>query len=149
MKQAIRAIVVRDNMLLVMKRNKFGKQYYTLIGGGIELHETPEVALHRELAEETGMHVGANRLVFVEEAPEPYGTQYVYWCEYLGGDPVLSQASEEALISQDGKNTYEPMWLAISELPDVPFVSEVLRHALIESFARGFPGSPVRLSENP
>ena len=41
----VRAIVVKENKLLVMHRNKFGHEYDTLVGGGIDVGETPEQAL--------------------------------------------------------------------------------------------------------
>ncbi len=145
MRQAIRAVVTNGDKMLVMRRNKFGKEYYTLIGGGIELGEELEMALRRELAEETGMQVGAARLVYVEDAGEPYGTQYVYWCEYQGGDPVLGANSEEAHISAAGQNTYEPMWLPVAELPNVNFVSGSLKAELISALQNGFPDEPMQL----
>jgi len=145
MKQAIRAVVTNNNQMLVMKRNKFGKEYYTLIGGAVEMGEELETALRRELMEETSMEVGAVQLVFVEEAEAPYGTQYVYWCEYKGGDPVLGADTVEAEINKSGKNTYEPMWLPIAELPNVNFVSKSLKQALIDSFQHGFPNEAAKL----
>lgn len=131
--------------MLVMKRNKFGKQYYTLIGGAVEIGEELEAALRRELLEETTLQVGRVQLVYIERADPPYGTQYVYWCEYQGGDPVLSPAAVEAEISKGGQNTYEPMWLPIADLPNVNFVSSSLKAALIEAFAHGFPSEPQQL----
>jgi ADP-ribose pyrophosphatase YjhB (NUDIX family) len=145
MKQAIRAIVTNNNQLLVMKRNKFGKEYYTLLGGAVEIGEELETALRRELMEEATMQVGRVQLVFIEEAEAPYGTQYVYWCEYQGGDPVLGADTIEAEINKGGQNTYEPMWLPLAELPNVNFVSKSLKAALVDSFAHGFPGEPTRL----
>jgi len=145
MRQAIRAVVINNDKLLVMKRNKFGKEYYTLIGDGIELDEDQETALRRELMEETGMQVGAVRLVYEEEPGEPYGTQFVYLCEYQGGEPVLSPDSIEAQISAAGQNTYEPMWLAIADLPNVNFVSGSLKTELIRAMQQGFPNEPIQL----
>lgn len=145
MKQAIRAVVTNNNQMLVMKRNKFGKEYYTLVGGAVEIGEDTETALRRELMEETTMKVGQVKLVFVEEAQPPYGTQYVYWCEYQGGDPVLDPTTIEAEINKGGQNTYEPMWLPIAELQNVNFVSKSLKQALINSFQHGFPNEPVQL----
>ena len=145
MRQAARAIVVKDGQILVMKRNKFGKQYYTLIGGGIELDEDQETALRRELLEETGMQVGTIRLVYVEEADAPYGTQFVYLCEYLGGEPALQADAIEAELTAKGDNTYEPMWLSITELPSVNFVSGSLKNALMQALKSDFPLEPVFL----
>lgn len=139
MRQSVRAIVVRDGRLLVMKRNKFGKQYYTLIGGGVDAGETLEQSLVRELFEETGMVAQAARLVFVEQAGDPYGDQYVFLCDGVTGEPTLSPASEEYKISRLGQNTYEPMWLTLADLPTVPFLSEALKQRIMKGLGQGFP----------
>lgn len=145
MKHAVRAVVTNNNQMLVMKRNKFGKEYYTLVGGAVEMGEGLETALRRELMEESSLQVGRVQLIFVEEADAPYGTQYVYWCEYQGGDVVLGADTVEAEINKAGKNTYEPMWLPIAELANVNFVSKSLKEALMNSFQHGFPNEPMQL----
>lgn len=145
MKHAVRAIVIKDNNLLVMKRNKFGSEYYTLIGGAVEMGEPLEVALHRELQEEASITVTNPRLVYVEDAGQPYGEQYVYLCEYAEGEPVLHPESEEAKISALGLNTYVPAWLPISQLPSVNFVSGSLKRELIDAVQHGFPGEAVKI----
>lgn len=132
-----------DNKLLVMRRNKFGKIYFTLPGGGIELGESPEHALAREMSEETGLQLGMARLIFTEEAGQPYGTQYVYLIDYVGGEPALSPDSDEANITMLGHNLYEPMWLPLSELSASPFVSERLKHAILDGVKSGFPQQPI------
>jgi ADP-ribose pyrophosphatase YjhB (NUDIX family) len=145
MKHAVRAIVVKDNKLLVMHRNKFGKEYDTLVGGGVDMGETLEQALFRELAEETGVQVSNPRLVFVEEAGAPYGTQHVFLCEYVGGEPVLSPQSGEAKINQLGANLYLPQWLSLGDLPTAPFLSPRLQQALLNAFKNGFPSQAQTL----
>lgn len=139
MKRAVRAIVFKDNQLLVIRRNKFGKKYCTLPGGGVDMGETEEQALRREMAEETGLSLGGARLVFTEQAGEPYGTQYVFLVDYLGGEPALHPASDEAGINQLGQNIYEPAWLPIAALPAVPFISERLKRAILTGIKEGFP----------
>lgn len=146
MKQAVRAIVTRGEDMLVMKRNKFGSEYYTLIGGAVEMGEALETALRRELQEESGVHVGQVRLVYIEDAGEPYGEQYVYLCEYQSGEGVLSPDSEEAKINQLGQNTYQPQWIPIARLAEINFVSGSLKEALWQGFAHGFPEEPQLLA---
>lgn len=135
----MRAIVFNDNKMLVMKRNKFGSQYCTLPGGGVNINETPDEALYRELQEETGIQVGKSRLVFVEQAGEPYGTQYVYLVDYIDGEPAIQPHALEAKINALGKNLYKPVWLPISELQSSNFLSERLKKAILSGIKQGFP----------
>ncbi|HUB93743.1 MAG TPA: NUDIX domain-containing protein, partial [Verrucomicrobiae bacterium] len=148
-KQSVRAIVIRDDKLLAMKRNKFGQHYYTLVGGGVDLGEDQETALRRELREETGLEVGSIRLVFVENGGQLFGMQYVYVCDYRGGDPVLDQNSEEAKISAMGQNTYEPLWLSLREISSVPFRSQSVAEAVLNGVKEGFPDTPQELVWRP
>lgn len=146
MRRAVRAIVFKDNSLLVIKRNKFGTKYCTLPGGGIEMSESAEDALKREMAEETGLSLGNARLIFIEHAGAPYGDQYVYLVDFLGGDPELRPDSIEASINSLGQNTYEPAWLPIQELAQSHFVSERVKQAIIAGVKNGFPKQAVELT---
>jgi 8-oxo-dGTP diphosphatase len=144
-RRAARAIVIKDGKLLVMHRNKFGTEYETLPGGNIEMGETHEQALVRELDEETTIAVSDPRLVFIEEAGDPYGTQYVFLCTYVSGEPQLKEDSEEAHINKLGQNLYEPKWVDVSELPNLPFLSERLKQAIVDSVAGEFPAEPIEI----
>lgn len=143
MRRAVRAIVIKDNNLLVMKRNKFGHEYYTLVGGRIEAGESPEQALQREVFEETGLSIKVVRQVYIEHAELPYGDQIIFNCDYVSGVPALRPDSEEALISKMGKNLYIPMWLPISELTKVPFKSDQLAAQLLKDLNQGFPNELI------
>ncbi len=145
MRRAARAIVIKDDHLLVMHRNKFGREYYTLIGGGVDAGETIEQALVRELEEETTVIVADPRLVIVEDAGNIFGVQYIYLCQYVSGTPFLSPHSEEAKISSLGKNMYTPMWLPLAKLADVPFLSKQLQGLLIKGLRDGFDQTPIHI----
>jgi 8-oxo-dGTP diphosphatase len=139
MRRAARGIIIRGDELLVIDRDKFGKKYLTLPGGRIEMGEQPEEAIRRELREEASIQVGECRLVFVEEAGDPYGTQYIFLCEYLGGEPELSESSEEAAINKLGQNIHTPKWESIDNLEEKSFVSEGLKQRIIAGHRDGFP----------
>jgi len=145
MRRAVRAIVVKDDHLLVMHRNKFGKEYYTLIGGGVDAGESYEQALLREVQEETGVQLTNPTLVVIEEAGEPFGTQYVFLCKYVSGEPQLHADSEEAKVHALGQNLYTPMWLPLSTLPSASFRSETLKRELLKGFTEGFAVQPVTI----
>jgi len=61
---SVRGIVIRRGRVAMVYNGKYG--YYTFPGGGIETGETPEAALMREMAEETG-------LTLLRESIRPYG----------------------------------------------------------------------------
>lgn len=73
-----------------------------------------------------------------------YGTQYVYVCEYVSGEPQLAVDSEEAKISALGQNTYHPEWLPLEKLSDdaVQFVSPGLRARIMKAVREGWPEQP-------
>lgn len=145
MRRAVRAIVIKDDNLLVMHRNKFGKEYDTLPGGNIEVGETHEQALFRELDEETTLLITNPVMKFIEEAGDPYGTQYIFLCDYVSGEPQLRAGSEEEHINKLGLNLYNPMWVPLAELTDKPFLSEKLKHAILAAIKDGFPEKPVEI----
>jgi 8-oxo-dGTP pyrophosphatase MutT (NUDIX family) len=144
--QSVRAIIIKDKSLLSMRRDKFGMQYYTLIGGGVDVGEDHETALRREIMEETGLQVGKVRWVFTEDGGDLYGVQYVFTCEYMGGEPQLSPSSEEAAISALGKNIYEPVWLPLDKLKYLTFRSSSVRDAVLDAQTQGYPDEPQTLA---
>jgi len=145
MRRAVRAIIIRNEQLLVMHRNKFGQEYDTLPGGKIEIGETPEQALRREVTEETMIQFKDPRLVFLEHADPLYGDQYVYLCEYVSGEPELHPDSEETHINKLGQNLYKPTWLPLGDLPAAPFKSEQIKAALLYALKAGWPDKPVEI----
>lgn len=146
MRQSVRAIILNQNKLAVMHRNKFGKKYYTLIGGGVDLGETKEQAVTREIMEETGMAVGNPRLVIIEDHDKFYGPQYIYLCDYISGEPRLSPDCPEYKINGMGQNLYEPQWLSLDQLAKVTFMSPQLQELLVQYIPKGFPGEPLMLN---
>ena len=142
----MRAIIVRDGKLLLMRRDKFGDEYYTLLGGGIQAGETKEAALRRELLEESGLILTDSRLVFIEKGYDGFGDQFIFLCRTEDGEPRLAESSEEARDSSLG-NVYTPVWITASDIAALPLRSAVLSQALARAFTSGFPQEPVILDD--
>lgn len=145
MKYAVRAIIERGDKIVVMHRNKFGQEYYNLIGGGVEIGETLEQALVREVAEESSLQIKDFRLVFVEDAGRPYGIHYTFLCKDPGGEIYLSDSSIEAELNEQGQNLYNVEWLPKAKFGKIEFVSHRLQKALTKAFKEGFPDKPIVL----
>jgi 8-oxo-dGTP pyrophosphatase MutT (NUDIX family) len=147
MRKAVRAIIIRGDQLLVMHRNKFGHEYYTLLGGGIDPGETAEQSLVREVMEESSLQVTALRPVFIEEAGDPFGTQYIYLCEAHGEGVALHPSSEEARIHVMGQNLFAPQWVSARELAGLEFRSSKLKQAILHGIQHGFPAEPAVIDD--
>lgn len=146
MAQAARAIIIENDNLLVMFRNKHGSEYFTLVGGRIQEGETPEQGLAREVMEETGLQIAQAQLVFIEPHPAPYNEQYIYLCRVSPHQDVAIQtAAEEALMNRIGINTHEPVWTTQQAFTSLPFRTPQLQAAILEGLHKGFPDQPIKL----
>ena len=146
MRKTARAIVVSEDNLLLMYRNKFGYEYFSLIGGEIEIDESPEETAIREVSEESSLVVDSPRLVMIENAGKMFGVQYIYLCQYVSGSPVLRPDSIEAQISQKGDNIYKPVWVKLTELDNINLLPSILKESIIKYLDSGFPDSVVEIS---
>jgi ADP-ribose pyrophosphatase YjhB (NUDIX family) len=146
MANAARAILIEDNKMLLMHRNKNGKMYFTLVGGQLREDEPPEQGLAREVKEETGLDVTSTRLVYLEEHPEPYNNQYIFVCTVAPhGEAALQDTSEEALMNRVTTNLHSPVWVDASSFGSLPFLTMNLQKAIVGAIKKGFPETPVRL----
>lgn len=110
-------IVVHDNQILLTRQY----EKFMLPGGGIEFGETPELAVVREIKEETGFDVRASRLAEVqtgyfsyEENNDMYHVQTLlmfYVCQFCGGEASIDGFTTEEKLVGDA-----PEWFDISEL---------------------------------
>ena len=132
-----RAIVIKNENLLVMKRVKHGEEYYTLPGGHLEEGETVKTATERETAEETGVEVTAFRELYkyhFRGSREP-GHQTFMVCEYKSGEPHKTDAEEYTDESRDN-GTYEPMWLPMAELKTAPLRPACIKKQLVRDYKK-------------
>ena len=102
------AIQRRGKVLLAQSHRAAG-QFFSLIAGFIEPGESAEEAVHREVAEETGLEVTNLRYTESQSWAFPHQLMLGYLADYQAGDLVL----EEAEIAAAG-------WFDHHDLPAVP-----------------------------
>jgi ADP-ribose pyrophosphatase YjhB (NUDIX family) len=95
-----RAVIFNeDNEILVEHNLRPEINYYYLPGGGVWFHEKIEDCLVREVKEETGLEVKAERLLwvrdFLEGFPDLHGIELFFLATITGGkfQPVHDSAS--------------------------------------------------------
>ena len=95
---AAHALVVnKDGYILITKRsskNDYMPLKWDIPGGTVEVGETVEETLVRELLEETHLDVVPIRPIYaytnLSQIPNRQTVQIIFLCKYLGGDIVLN-----------------------------------------------------------
>lgn len=90
------ALIIKDRKLLLAKSRH--EKYYDVIGGGVDIGETIEEALHREAMEEAGARIQIGKLLFTamdwfyHRKGKFYQTLQLYYQAELVGE--LEQATD-------------------------------------------------------
>ena len=95
-----RGIIIRDNKLVVMQREKKGRKYCTFPGGHVEENETNEECVVRELMEEFGIVVKPRKLIYGFESKG--SMQGFFVLDWISGD-IHKTDGEENREDQNNK----------------------------------------------
>lgn len=121
----VAAIIIRDDQVLVHRSEQQGRSYCALPGGHLEVGETTEACVVREFAEEFGVAIQLERLVYIAEGmfmagrkkPKPKHEIVFYYRAHLQDPMVVVRSREEPTIYADwlrlGSDLAElyPQWL--------------------------------------
>jgi 8-oxo-dGTP pyrophosphatase MutT (NUDIX family) len=129
-------IVVKDGKILLMHRINNGAEYYVFPGGGIEKDEKPKETTVREIQEETSIDVKVIRLLY-ELTREGGEHEYYYECEYVSGEPMLHEDTNEFRHMQLGSQLYHPMWIALKDMPDLTIYPIEIKKKVIADTLHG------------
>jgi len=109
---------VCEEVLLVHARN-FKTEFYGLVAGFVETGETLEEAVHREVAEETGIQIKNLRYFGSQPWPYPCGLMVGFNADYNGGEIHLQQSE----LSKGA-------WFTKENLPTIPEKLSIARMIL-------------------
>lgn len=125
-----RAIVVKDDSILLIHRLKSGREYYVLPGGGIEPDESSEEAVLREVREETEIIIKPEKIIY--ELIQADGAKIDFWlCRYIEGQPFLSPSSVEK-EKESEQNQYLPIWLGLEKINQINLLPVLIKNSLIQ-----------------
>ena len=146
-RNSAKAIIVRDgHMLVLVKGDVNGKEFYILPGGGQNFGETLHEALHRECIEEIGAKIEIRNLVcireyigrnheFAESDGNAHQVEFMFVCELKDGQ------QPETGILPDSKQI-GVKWIPLTDLPTAPFYPAALRTVIsqLSSHSRMYLG---------
>jgi ADP-ribose pyrophosphatase YjhB (NUDIX family) len=130
----VAALIIKDNKLL-MAKNIDHPCYYT-VGGGVEMNETSEEAVIREILEETGIKMEIDKLAFIQERflkiNEQKFHEIVFFYTIKNTNAI--NISENSFTDQGSKETLH--WLPLNELKNINVVPEILKNKSLTNFTR-------------
>ncbi len=117
------AAIIRDGNRFLATQRGYGdwKDFWEFPGGKIELSETPQQALIREIKEEldTDIVVGDLLTTIEYDYPEFHLSMQCFWCRIVEGTPVLKE--HEAARWLDFKHINSVDWLP-ADLTIIPLL---------------------------
>lgn len=108
----VAAIIRVENRIFATQRGHgYGKGGWEFPGGKVELGETPEEALVREIQEELDTEIEVGELFETVEYdyPEFHLSMRCYWCKVVSGDLVLKEHEAACWLSKE--DLFDVEWL--------------------------------------
>lgn len=120
-------LVRRGDTCLLARHNRGNASYSSCLAGFMEVGETPEETVRREVREEVGIEVGNIRYVRSQSWPFPSQLMLGFFADYQSGE-----------IQVDGHEIAEAQWYRWDSLPPTPSAGISVAGQLIELFLQGF-----------
>ena len=119
---AIMVLIQRDHEILLARSRHFQTGMYSALAGFIDLGETAEEAVHREVQEEVGLKISDLKYFGSQPWPFPDSFMIAFTATYLSGD-----------LKIDPEEIEDAQWFNIHRLPKLPSHPSIAR-ALIDNF---------------
>lgn len=103
------AMIIKGDEILLARNNLFPEGLFSVLAGFVEVSESAEETVEREVMEEVGIKV--KNIEYVGSQPWPFPSQLMlgYKCEYESGEIVI-----------DENEIVEANWYKVDNLPYVP-----------------------------
>ena len=133
---AIIVLIQKNDQILLARSSHFPKGMYSALAGFVDLGESAEEALHREVKEEVGLTVNKIEYFATQSWPFPDSFMIAFKAQYLDGE-----------ISIDPQEIEDAAWFDLDKLPQLPSYASISRR-LIDSVISGSMAHPVVRGKN-
>jgi len=137
------AILIQNEAIALIKRERANELYYVFPGGQMEAGESIEAAVFRELREELGLTVTVGPLV--AEVSFRGKTQYYCLATVNGGLFGTGDGPEMTGDYPLEHGAYMPVWMPIADLLTEPVRPRVLAEFVVHAQLYGWPYQPCLL----
>ena len=120
---AVIVLVSRGDEILLVKNQNRSKNFYSCVAGFVEMGESLEHAVEREVMEETGISIKNLRYVGSQSWTFPDQLMLAFTADYAGGEIKL----QEEELSDGG-------WFNRSSLPEIPKPGSVAYNLIMGYF---------------
>lgn len=114
----------RDDKILLAQHTKHRNNVYTVLAGFVEVGETLEQTVAREVMEESGLKVKNLRYVSSQPWPFPQSLMMAFMADYDSGEIVIDQ-----------KELLDAGWYRFDALPQLPPAGTVARRLIEDTVA--------------
>lgn len=114
-------LVTRGREVLLASNRRYQGQFYSCLAGFIEVGETAEQTLHREVREEVNIEVDNLRYLTSQSWPFPSQLMLGFLADYAGGE-----------LQPDGVEITDAVWFDVEALPEHPGAEISVAGQLIE-----------------
>ena len=138
-----RAIIVRNQHIALIKRQRDGRTYFVIPGGGREPGETPEQTAIRESFEELGLTVSIDRLLakVIFRGRE----QYYFFARVTGGHFGTGNGPEMIGQYPPESGTFAPVWIPLKHVKNINLFPPSIAAIVSKSVISGWPASVVEI----
>ena len=130
MRQRAAGIIIQDGKILLLHRQKAGRVYYIIPGGGIEKGETPEQAAKREIKEETNLDVEIDKLICKIIGGYGY-PEYFFLAKNIQGE---AQLGGEEFEKNCEENHYAIAWTPLDKLKEINLLPPEIKEKILNVF---------------
>lgn len=129
---SVRAIIIIQDKIISMYREKQDRIFYTFPGGGIEENETEEDCVKREVLEEFGIIVKPIKKIYTYENQK--SIEHFYIAEWISGE--FGSGSGEEFQDNRNNGVYIPKQIKIADIPNLPLMPPEVASSFYDDYMK-------------